>query len=188
MKKHVLLAAVAAVLSGCATGVPKTFTISGGEVVRVPVYKELPFAASGGWSYDTDDIRGLHVSDNRIGSGERDLVYHFSFAVLQHDAFPTSVKIEDVTDPKAQLLLLDKAPKLRQAEGSFLATHPPRSWSGNSDPMTLTDSRLQWLLSDENSVRIHRFTITMNTGKTIVAYYTLNYQRGTKKQMRSWLQ
>jgi hypothetical protein len=188
MKSIAHLCAAGLLVTGCAVGISKKFTISGGEVVCVPVYTEVPFSASGGWSYQDEDVVALASSVNqRNWETTRELTYGFAFSVKRHGEFPTSVKIEDVTDAEAKLLLLDNDPKLEEETQTDRGGYVPRSWSGKSAPQKATDINLQWLSSDQDSIRIHRYAITMNTGKKIVAYYALKFVRSTKREMRAAL-
>jgi hypothetical protein len=189
VREIIQFAVISLFISGCAFGISKKLTISGGEVICVPVYTEVPIPASGGWYYDDDEVCGLESSvslPNLFSSKE--LVYRFRFGVKKHGDFPTSVKIEDVSDQVSKTLLFDSAPQLEKENKTWWGSYTARVWNGKSCPQKFSDYSLQWLLSDQTSVRIHRYTITMNTGKKIVAYYALKFVRSTKREMRSHLQ
>jgi hypothetical protein len=188
-RELIQLASIGLFLSGCAFGISKKLTISGGEVISVPVYTEVPIPASGGWQYDDDEVCGLESSvDLPNLYRSKELVYSFTFGVKKHGDFPTSVKIEDVSDPVSQILLVDSAPQLEKENKAWWGSYTARGWNGKSSPQKLSDIRLQWLLADQASVRIHRYTITMNTGKNLVAYHALKFVCSTKREMRAALQ
>ena len=189
MKGLILLNAVGLLVSGCAVSISKEFTISGGKVVRVPVYTEVPVPASGGWSYQDEDVGALESSVNQSNlETTKELRYGFTFSVKRRGEFPTAVKVEDVNDNEAHLLVFQSDPKLEKEAQTYWGDHVPRSWNGKSAPQKATDKNLEWLMSDQNSIRIHRYTITMNTGKSVVAYFALKFVRSTKRDMRAALQ
>lgn len=142
----------------------RSFVISGGEVVSLPVAK------GGALPSENEDIK-IEVAGFLMDGAKKELTYTFGFS-LKSEASITSVRIEDVSDTTSELMVNDVKPK----SGKY--------WKGYSVPKTIADKNLRWILVDADSVRIYRFTITTSTGTKHVMYQASLYPGASKQLLR----
>ena len=174
MMRHILITISITLLVGCALIKQESFTISGGKIVSLVVERGWPSPLSGSSMFpsENEEIRIEEVGAYLIDPKRKELTYSFRIQV-KNGASLTSVKIEDVSDEQAQLLVDDTQPKLTKAE-----------WVGYATPKKLADRNLRWVLSDQDSIRIYRFIVTMNTEKKTVMYQAVTHSRNFKTFLR----
>jgi hypothetical protein len=117
-------------LTGCATsgGKLRSYTISGGRVVQLPV------APGGALPTENADVK-IEVAGFMVSSDEASLTYTFGFT-SKTKAVPRKVVVEDVTGPYPVLMVSDPKPVL-DTKGY---------WKGSSSPKKAGDQTLDWLL------------------------------------------
>ena len=166
MKKVLLvLPALALVLlAACATSSleTRTFKIAGGESVS------LPFEYGVARSTENADIK-IEVTGFVLDSLKRELTYAFGFTEKQAEAL-RSVKVEDVTGPEAEVVVLDSAPHL-SAKGY---------WKGNSTSHKKEDPAVAWVYDSGDTVKVFRFTVMTAAGRQIVMYQGSVWSARTK--------
>jgi hypothetical protein len=178
MKRHILVAiTIIALLAGCALVKQESFTISNGETVNLLVERGWPTQSSGAlgtsmFPSENEGFRIVEIGTYHIDSEKNELTYSFRIQAKNSSSL-TSIKIEDVSDEQAQLLVEDSAPKLTKSE-----------WTGYATPKKITDRNLHWIMSDQDSVRIYRFTIITDTKKKTVMYQAIVLSREYKSFLR----
>jgi hypothetical protein len=83
------------------------------------------------------------------------------------------VKIEDVTDDKATLILEDRAPLIEE-----------RRWSRQSDLIPAKTQSIPWLFELGRTVRIFRIAVKETNGKTSILYQPVLFTSKAKKDFR----
>ena len=110
---------------------------------------------------------------NSTQSPDKKFAYHFAFTDTRKRAL-RQVRVEDVSDEKATLLL-DQANPTLSARGQ---------WIGDPEPLVPTDPRLTWLATVSDSVRVARFTLTFADGQTLTLLQGTLYPAGLKSAIR----
>jgi DNA-binding transcriptional LysR family regulator len=77
---------------------------------------------------------------------------------------PTSIRVEDVTDEKAHLLLQDDAPTIEKG-----------IWHKTTDPVDLNAPSMQWMHEIDDSFRVYAFHITLKDGQKITLHQASIY-------------
>jgi len=140
-------------------------TIAGGEKIHVPIGR-------GGAAMTNEDGVQINAAVFTMNP-EKKFVYLFEFTVAGNRAL-RHVRVEDVSDESALLLIDQPAPTL-SATGL---------WHGESSPLGTSDPRLKWLATLPNSLRVTRFTLTFADGKTQVLHQGTLYPAGIKAAAR----
>jgi hypothetical protein len=140
--------------TGCATGggdVAMVATISGGQKIRVPLTRNgAELTAEGG------------VQINAAGftlNPDKKIVFVFECTDSRKRALQ-NVRVEDVSGDKPDILVEHTQPKLSDAG----------EWRGESQPLEWNNSRLAWLATLSNSLRVFRFTLTFTNGQALVIH------------------
>jgi len=168
----ILLSLVCALaLTGCASsgGKLRSYTISGGRVVQLPV------APGGALPTENADVK-IEVTGFMVDSKEASLTYAFGFTSKTKVA-PKKVSVHDVTGPYPVLIVSDMTPVL-DANGY---------WKGSSSPRKAGDQSLDWLLIGGNTEKVFEFTITTADGRTLVMHQASIWSAQAKPIIRERL-
>ena len=146
-----LLIACSLLLVGCAGDKTLLYrtTILNGQKFELEISQKLgPLPAKAG---------GLEVklAAFMIDADKKQLNFQMSLLV-ENGRTPRQIKVEDVTDEVAVLLVEDANPKLAQ-----------NVWQASAAPIPFADPRLKWVLEIGDSLRIYRFTVVTADGKTV---------------------
>lgn len=79
-------------------------------------------------------------------------------------SIPASVKIEDVSDTKADLMVQDLKPELKA-----------QLWHHTCPPISLNDPSMQWMHDIDDSFRIYRVTVVLNDGTEVKLHHAAIY-------------
>lgn len=101
--------------------------------------------------------------------------YVFGFH-LKQGGTPRSVKIEDVTDDAAVVMVADEHPKIEAGR-----------WTWRGEPFTIDFSNSRWLFEIDNSIRVYRFTIVTSDNRSLVMHEAFNYPPFVKTAIRQQL-
>lgn len=169
----IAMSLVMLVPTGCAMVTTEGIRISGGETVKVTVERNWPSTGPGGLLFSPSENDTVRITRaDFLATGEnRQLTHVFAFR-LKDGSAPASVKVEDVSDEQAEILVTDTTPKPGQ---SF--------WQEYATPRTLADPHLKWLLSNEDTVRVYRFSIATTAAKNVVLYQAVTYTSRFKSLM-----
>jgi len=77
---------------------------------------------------------------------------------------PTSIKIEDITGSKPEIMVQDQKPVLKD-----------RIWFTGCPSLSLDDPSLKWMHDIDDSFRIYRFTVVLQDGTEIVLHQASVY-------------
>ena len=146
----------------------RNFTISGGGTVT------LSFTPGGLIPDENADVKLLPVSID-LKKEFKAIDYHFSFTEKEGRGL-RSVVVEDVSDPKAEILVEDGQPSLQG-----------KDWHGVSGPKLPDDPRLAWLNDPDDTFRIFRYTIVTADGRQIVMYNAAGYLPFAKTYLKKQL-
>ena len=169
MRYRNLLIALLLGLSGCATQGPSVkLMISGGEKITLDMSR-------GG-------VVGPEIKELKVGSAgyllnskEKKGFYIFSIE-FKADVKPQSIKIEDVSDKKAQILVDDPAPKLTG-----------RIWRHDCPPVGPDDPGMGWVHEIDDSFRTYRYSVTLSDGRFLSFYHVAFYPSFSKIHFRKEL-
>lgn len=143
--------------TGCASGGAYEYVkiISTGEKLRLPLEKGGPAPAKQG----TISVlyAGFIPGPDPANKG---LLYRFVLEEKNGVAF-RSVRVDDVSDESAVLLVEDDQPKLDPTK---------QQWVGTSRVFKGDEPSLVWLTYVDDSMRVYRFTIVTGDGRTVVMY------------------
>lgn len=156
---------------GCATG-GYTYVkkISTGERIEFPLVRGMPEPAKSG---AITIAAATLIPDQK--EDKKQAVY--LFAMLDESPQPPkSVRIEDVSDDIARVLLEDPNPTLNK-----------HRWVGHSREFTGNDAELNWVTYLDDSLRVFRFTITSASGEKIVLHQGWMVPAMMKAAMRKTL-
>lgn len=131
--------------------------IAGGEMLKVIIGPKGPVPA------ENDDAR-VEQANFVLDRDQKQLVYQFRLWEKKGKTLQ-SVKVEDVSDTQAVVLLEDAAPQLDEK----------RIWSGRSQPKKRGDDTIAWLHHEGNSTRVYRFTVTTGDGRQVVLHQAAIY-------------
>lgn len=166
-----LRAALAAALlslavGGCATGdISMVATIAGGQKLRVPIGRNGVALTN----QDGIQINAAHFTLN----AEKKVVFVFEFTDSRKRTL-RNVRVEDVSDEAPDLLVESTQPTLS----------PAGQWRGESTPLPVTHSRLSWLATIPNTLRVFRFTLTFADGQTAILHQGMLCPAATKSAVR----
>lgn len=146
-----LLSACSLLLFGCAGANSYLYrtTILDGQKVEVEIsQKSGPVPARSG----NLEVKAANFT---VNADKKQLVY---VLVLQDGDGrpPRRIKVEDVTDESAVLLVDDTNPKLTE-----------NIWRMLSEPMAFDDKRVKWVLTIDEGLRFYRFTVEKDNGQTV---------------------
>jgi hypothetical protein len=169
-----LIPTAAGLLAGCVLPAQyntftRSFPISGGQTIQ------LSFAGGGVVAPENADVK-LERAVFKADAPPKTLVFEFGF-LSKTGRVPRSVMVEDVSGPKAEILVEDDHPELLQG----------RHWYRMSGPKMYPDPRLDWLNEPDITFRVFRFTIVTDDGRTIVMYYAQGYSPEGKEFLRKRL-
>jgi hypothetical protein len=145
----------AVVVGGCATGEYAFVTrVSTGERIQIPIKNGAPLHAKSG----TIEIAYVGVQPG-LSPENKDKHFIYYFLVWENSGkAPRSIRVEDISDEKAVLMLEDLAPKLS----------PLKRWGAATRPYTAADPDMHWVSYVDDSMRVFRFTIINSEGQKIV--------------------
>jgi predicted GH43/DUF377 family glycosyl hydrolase len=153
-------------LSGCASQTPSVRLLtSGGEKITVDLSRK---GAVGPENKDLNVLGAAFLASPQQKKG----IYAFALQ-LKSDVVLRGVKVEDVTETKARLMVDDTSPKVTG-----------RKWTWSSPPVAPDDSSLAWVQNIDESFRVYRFTIVLADGRQIVMHHTGYYPPFVKARMR----
>lgn len=140
--------------AGCSTEITYTTKISDGQKVTFTMINGVANHGS---------AEGIESSVPKLDPGpdkkDHKVIYHA--AILDHTgAGIRSIKVEDVSDEKAYVLIEDDHPVLK--DNKF--------WFGASSLYGLDDDAMKWLGYIDQSFKVYRYTITRPDGHTVVLY------------------
>lgn len=159
-----------ALLAGCGTSHQGSVQIAGGQAV--------PLARRG---------QGFRQAENSLGTvtsatltavnqdGNKYLRWAFVFA-LKRPAQLRSVRVEDVSDPAATLLINDQAPATTTNQ-----------WTGFGGLIEASATGIPWLFNNSDTTRVFRLTITEMSGQSYVLYQGESFPARRKGEMRRQL-
>ena len=120
-------------------------TIAGGTQLHVPLTR-------GGAALTNE--AGIQINTaNIVPAPEKKIAYVFAFTDSRGRTL-RSVRVEDVSDEAAVVLVDDAEPKLSGE----------RQWHSTTPPLEFSDPWLRWLATISNSLRVFRFTLTFSDG------------------------
>jgi hypothetical protein len=168
-----LLIPCAALIAGCEMQQYGTFTrdvdIAGGETLKVSFEYGMPVPAQ------NDDARVVIASLKPANGG---LYQLFSF-LEKKGRLPRRVTVEDVAGETAELFVDDLHPKfLVDPRAPDKKTY---TWSWISPSLESIGWKPAWLHEPDESVRMYRFTIVADDGRTIVLYQATRYPAVVKE-------
>jgi hypothetical protein len=153
-------------LGGCV--VPdemRTVPISEGRVVDIPMGPQGPRNGRGN-GYEV-----LHVWFSP-GVPDREIIYQFAVSVPPAVTLQ-SVKVEDISDEHAYLLIDDQHPWVTDGH-----------WMIDTLPIKAEDPRLGWVYHITPSLRVYRFTIIDSANRRTVLYQVATFSNGFKYAIR----
>ena len=127
-------------------------TVAGGEQMKFTF-------ANGGPAHAKSD--GFEVLDAVIRPeyDAKKVFYGFRFSDAAGGKTLQSVRIEDVTETVPVLLVEDTQPKVVN-----------RIWAASSPLFAADDPSLKWVTYVSDSVRVYRFTLTLNDGRKVILH------------------
>jgi len=139
-------------------------TITGGEKIRVPLGHSGPVLAREG------DLQVKQAAFTMNPANQ--FVYTFELSAPPTRGFQ-SVRVEDVSDEKSFLLVDETKPSLVNGRWRHLAA-----------PLGPDAACLRWIFHVDNSLRVYRFTVVEDDGKTVVLYQGSTYSDTVKAVVR----
>lgn len=139
--------------AGCAS---KEFsyatTVAGGERLRFTFVAGQPSPVK---------AEGFEILDAGIRpeAAEKKVICRFQFRDENANRTLQSVRVEDVTEEEALVLIDDLAPKLDK-----------QRWVAVTKPFDATSPEIKWVFYIADSVRVYRFTITTADGRKVVMH------------------
>jgi len=156
-------------LSGCTTQAPiARVRISGGERITIDLKQ-------GGVVGAENNAIKVRIGGLVANAKDKQATFVFALEFKAGDA-PRSIKIEDVTDEKAQVFVEDLAPKLVD-----------RIWNWGSAPMAADADVLKWVREIDDSFRVCRFTVILADGRRLCQYQSSFYSAFNKARLRKQL-
>ena len=145
--------ALFAIAGGCATGdYAFVTTIASGQRIQIPLKNGSPERAKKG------NVTIMHAGLVPSGTPETKALNYLFGLEDRSPKPPTEVRVEDVTEDHAVLMVEDKNPTLKQ-----------NFWSATSKLYSGSDPEMEWISHLDNSMRVFRFTITSADGtKTVL--------------------
>lgn len=159
--------------AGCvvAPSVAMVQTIAGGESFEVKL-------DSKGVERAEDKDAKVTIAGIIIDSPSKKAGYNAEIQI-KSGFVPTHIVMEDISEDPVVMVLNDEHPVVT-------AEH---LWKAVSTYRELDDSRFKWLMPLDNSVRVYRFTITTEDGRTLVyrqaAFYTSYVKEAIRRQLGS---
>lgn len=156
--------------AGCATKAakPQTFTIAGGQQI------ELPITNDGAPPTENADFK-IEVTGFMLDEDRGEVLYAFGFTKKTGPALQR-VRVDDVTGPTAEILVIDETPTLEK-----------NYWKGTALPRKKGDPGLVWLTQDGNTIKIFRFTLTTHDGRSLVMHQAAVWPGEAKPLLRQLL-
>jgi len=158
-------------LAGCSTEITYTTKTSDGQKVTFTLINGIANHGS---------AEGLESSVPKLDPlpdrNEHKVVYHAA-VMDQSGAGIRSIKVEDVSDEKACVLIEDDHPVLKDK----------KFWFGASPAYTIDDEQTKWLTYIDQSFKVYRYTITRPDGHTIVLHEGIMIPAYIKTMIRSSL-
>lgn len=154
MKIPLLLSLGLLFLAGCGMStVGMKCTVSGGE-------ERVFMLGEGGPERATDGKVMIQVAMPGPKPDTKEIYYEFQAQKQKGCPDIKSIKVENVSDAEAELLLLDTEVK----------TNPAGIWRNASKYFDPKDERFVWVYHEGNTPRVFRFTITYADGKVSELY------------------
>lgn len=158
MKSKLTCLALMLCTASAAFASTREYTILGNQTITAEVYAGAPKPAK------KDGIT-IEAAGFMIGQGT--LVWTFEFVTKDT---PTKVVVEDVSGPRAIVMVTDTAPKMEKDH-----------WKGRATPVPLTKTGSPWLFEWGDTTKVFRFTITLKAQATpVVIYQPAVYPEATK--------
>ena len=160
------LAALLLSFAGCASPTPlvKLRISDGGRITA-----EFPKGIIVGEDHSEVNVdAAIFLVNTQLKKGNHCISIEFKKKVV-----PRSVKVEEVTADKAQLLIDDQAPKLTGT-----------SWRSVCATLGPDDPSLQWVHEIDDSFRVYRVTVVLSDGRQIIQHHATVYPEHVKARMR----
>jgi len=166
-----LLALAAVLCTGCATDPVRmqTFTIAGGTKIELPMDKPGPPPA------ENQDLR-IEATGFMLDEDRGEVLYAFAFTA-KSAARPRAVRVDDVTGPTAEIMVIDAAPKFS----------PDGYWQATALPYQKGDASLAWITVDGDTLKVFRFRITTADGRELVLHQPAVWPGDAKPLLRQLL-
>jgi hypothetical protein len=157
--------ALTAFLSGCATGeVKMSLPLADGGQITFPL-RTGPVPA---------EVEGYRVKEALLLPSKEPRKGFYVFDIIaNHPSAISRIQVDDVSDEKVMPALDDEHPKFVNNQ-----------WHGESPVIDADDARLQWLFQIPPSLRVYRFTLTTNDGRTLKMYHVAAYPAPVKAVLR----
>lgn len=125
----------------------KTFTILGDQKIKAEVRGGMPLPA---------EKEGIKVEGAGFLMTDGKLVWAFNFTSQKPIM---NVRVEDVSEKTAVLLVEDKTPSLKEG-----------MWSGRANPIAINKEESPWVFTRGNTVKVFRFTVLIagNSAPTVI--------------------
>jgi len=153
-------------LVGCTSAGPSArVTVAGGQKVTVSM-------ATGRVEGSENQYFKVETATFLTNKVKKQGTYVFRIAFFG-DAVPESIKIEDVSENKALLMVQDTKPAM-----------VGREWHYVCEPVGLDDVSAKWIHDIDDSFRIYLFTVTLKDGQVIPVYHAALYPGFLKIHLR----
>lgn len=159
------LVTVALIFAGCASQLSAVrLRVAGGQRIIVDMQR-------GGLVEGEKREVKVRMGGFMLNSEGKNGIYLFTLEFNAGD-IPRLVKIEDVSDDKARILIEDQAPKLLK-----------QIWAWKSEPQSPTAESLQWIHEIDDSFRVFRFTVELVDGRKFVQHQVSYYPAFVKARI-----
>jgi hypothetical protein len=157
----------------------KKFTISGGQVVELPVSDRgaLPATAEG----VKVEIAGPIFGPSKDSPDKAALIWAFTLSVPK-DATYSSLTVEDVSAPEAKLVASQDQPAvkvLKAPDGKELSLLQLRG-----SPADISPETTPWVYQAGTTTIVFRFTLKSTSGKSLTLHQPTMFGDGPKAQIQ----
>ncbi|HVW20131.1 MAG TPA: hypothetical protein VHC86_02870 [Opitutaceae bacterium] len=169
------LGSLAGLLAGCSSNP----ILGGNTTVLVPIAggqtARMTFGGGGPVLEQNADFKVASMPTLAPSRDRKHVDYDFQIE-LKRDVLPRSITVEDISEDPIQTLL-EQAPPAMQG----------RKWRGQILKMDMSDKRLGWLTSLDDTVRVLRFTVVLPDGRASVVNQAVSYPGMLKALIRRTL-
>jgi hypothetical protein len=168
---------VLAGLAGCvmAPDIAMKLTTADGVDIQVPLNTEPEPITDG-----VITLEPLHIAPWNLDADGKATTLAFTFLVQFKQGYkPANILVEDVTEEPILEVYQDNDPTAHFSKLSF--------WGGVSKPFAPPDEHVKWMLTEDNTVRVYRFTIKTSDGVSHVLREPLVVSMRMKATVRSHL-
>jgi hypothetical protein len=146
------------------------FKIAGGQTVQCPATDAGPLPArSGPYQMEVAAFMTGKAGDGKPPS----LTFTFGLSV-ENNAAPARIRVEDVTDEAAILLVDDREPKLVK-----------KYWRGDAAPTPVSEQSTPWIFDPKTTIRVFKVTISARNAPDVILYQPAWYSAQAKRQIAS---